>query len=119
MNDELADLKSRILDGLITLEDESAINASERFSIIMARYIENGDLGLLNRAYEVASKLDDPSLKSNALLQLLDEVNIAQNEQADAGDAGTVVTPKEIRDTEADLRAEDNSNEAQVHITQQ
>lgn len=81
--DDLTNLKNQILDDLIGLIDEEGIEPAERFDLLLTRYLSAGDASLLQKAYEAAKSIEDSSARGNALMQLLEEVNIAQAEPAE------------------------------------
>lgn len=76
--DELNGLKNQVLDDLIKIVDEDGLDPAERYEIIMARYDAIGDNSLLIKAYEVARDIEDNAVRGNALMQILEEINIAQ-----------------------------------------
>jgi hypothetical protein len=80
--DDLNGLKNQILDDLIKVVDEDGLDPAERFEIIMARYDVINDNALLAKAYEAAKAIEDIPTRGNALMQILEEINIAQSETA-------------------------------------
>lgn len=75
----LQNLKQELLDELAKLTDESGIDPLDKFDVIMSRYMVTGDENLLSQAIEVAKTIEDPKERGNAMMQLLDEVDLAQN----------------------------------------
>lgn len=77
---DLKDLKNQILDELIAVTDGSGLQPEERFDLILTRYINSGDTKLLESALDAAKGIEDASPKAAALIQLLEEVDIAEVE---------------------------------------
>ena len=80
---DLQKLKNDVLDELITITDEGDLSAEDKFQVVMMRYINGGDIELLDTAYKAAQQIKDATVKGNALIQLAEEIDIAQTEQQD------------------------------------
>ena len=76
--DEYTNLKNQVLDELIKITDEGELTPLEKFEFIMTQYTSNGNTSLLNKAFISAQEIENVSEKGQALMQLLEEIDIAQ-----------------------------------------
>lgn len=77
---DLTKLKNETLDELIKVTDEEGLEPEDKFELLMTRYIADGNTDLLTQALDVAKTIEDISMKGQALMQLLEEIDIAQIE---------------------------------------
>ncbi len=91
---DLTKLKNEVLDELIKVTDEEGLEPQEKFELLLSRYVNDGDQALLSDALTAAKAIEDVTVKGQALMQLLEEIDIAQldaaSEQAVKDEAGTV-----------------------------
>lgn len=80
--DDLTQLKGQILDDLIVIVDETDVEPIDKFDILMLRYVNTGDAGLLSRLYEVTKTIPDPTERGSALMKLFEEINVFEAENA-------------------------------------
>lgn len=80
-HNELTALRAQILNDIVPLVIENEDNGSEKFSLLL-RVIQsgNGTKELYARAYESAKKIPDTNERLNALLALMDEINLDVNQ---------------------------------------
>ena len=76
--DEYTKLKNQVLDELIKITDEEELTPLEKFEFLMTQYASNGNTSLLNKAFISAQEIENVSEKGQALMQLLEEIDIAQ-----------------------------------------
>jgi len=79
---DLAKLKNEILDEIISIVDDADMEPVEKFDLLMVRYISTGDTALLVKAYDVTKSIQDSSEKGSTLMQLLEEIDLVEIEQA-------------------------------------
>ncbi len=86
---DLTKLKDETLDELIKVTDEEGLEPEDKFELLMTRYVADGNTDLLPQALSVAKQIEDISLKGQALMQILSEIDIAQTEETldDEGDS--------------------------------
>lgn len=86
---DLTKLKDETLDELIKVTNEEGLEPEDRFELLMTRYVADGNTDLLPQALSVAKQIEDTTLKGQALMQILSEIDIAQTEEAldDEGDS--------------------------------
>lgn len=77
---DLQNLKNELLDELIKITDETGVDPIDRFDIVMSRYLNTGETDLLTQATSIAKTIEDPKDRGNAMMQLLDEIDLAQSE---------------------------------------
>ncbi len=75
---DLSKLKNEVLDELIKVTDEEGLEPQEKFEFLLTRYINDGDQSLLAEALVVAKSIEDTTAKGQALMQLLEEIDIAR-----------------------------------------
>ncbi len=112
--DELAKLKDQVLEDLIQVTDETDVDPADRFEILMSRYVNTGETALLNKAYDAAKAIPETAAKGSALMQLLEEINIAQ------ADASAETAPEQTESNDqppADMPV-DEQGEA-VHVNKE
>ena len=75
--EQLEELRQKILESVVPLIIDSADTGSDKFSLIL-RLIQSGnaDQTMFDRAYKSASTIEDSGERLNALMALLDEVEI-------------------------------------------
>lgn len=76
--DEYTKLKNQVLDELVKITEEDDLAPQEKFEFLMTQYISNGDISLLSKAFLSAQKIEETSERGQALMQLLEEIDIAQ-----------------------------------------
>ncbi len=97
---DLQKLKTQVLDELISLTDEGSLDPVDRYELVMTQYVSSGDVSLLEKAHGAAKEIEDPAQKGSALMQILEEIEIAQAEPS--GDSiGNQEKPKETAKDEA------------------
>ena len=79
---DLQNLKNELLDELIKITDETGVDPIDRFDIVMGRYMNTGETDLLAQATSIAKTIEDPKDRGNAMMQLLDEIDLAQSDDA-------------------------------------
>ena len=74
--DELLDLRKRILGDVMPLVVDSAGSAPDRFELLL-RIIQSGDANveLYGKAYEAARAIDSNEEKIDALMALVDQID--------------------------------------------
>lgn len=95
---DLNKLKDQTLDELIKVTDEEGLEPEDKFELLMTRYVADGNTELLSQALSAAKQIEDISLKGQALMQILSEIDIAQTEET-LGDNG-VDSTKGTQDTQ-------------------
>lgn len=103
--DDLNQLKGQILDDLIVIIDETDVDPAEKFDILMLRYVNTGDAGLLTRLYEVTKAITDPTEKGTALMRLFEEIKILEAESAGQTDV-VLGNAEPSPDTQSEVPAE-------------
>ena len=78
---DLTKLKDETLDELIKVTDEEGLEPEDKFELLMTRYVADGNTELLAQALSAAKQIEDISLKGQALMQILSEIDIAQTEE--------------------------------------
>ena len=92
--DQLYSLRTDIFDSLAkNVQQDEAANPERAFETYLTVIRESHDFGMIKRAYEVAGKIQDPALKSDALATLASEVNYTINLIEDATDRQSTSTP--------------------------
>lgn len=81
-NSELLSLREQVLKDVMPLVLESTNAGPDRFSLLL-RIIQAGNASseIYKRAYETANKIEDSDDRLQALLSLLDEIDIDANQQ--------------------------------------
>lgn len=90
---DLTQLKNVVLDELISLTDSNSLDPAERYDLLMTQYANSGDVTLLDQAVKAAKEISDVSVKGTALIQILEEINIAIDESSpmpEATDTGAI-----------------------------
>lgn len=114
---DLQKLKEQILDDLIVITDDTGMDPVEKFELLMTQYINSENVELINKLYDTAKGIEDVGIRGNALMQLLEEINLVQSElTAEVGSNDTTVSsdgdglkslPNSMPDSE--IKAEDSS----------
>lgn len=79
MSDDLKslnELKEKIINELTGLTENVDLPAEQRFNIMLSAAALRGEHHLFSKAYEAAAAIEDPSAKMDALLDLLEEIDI-------------------------------------------
>ena len=88
MNDQnsLEELRSKILDELVPLAETADLDPSQKFTLLLSAAQISGDSSKFEAANQAAMNIEDSTTKAHALLDLLDEIDIAltvQSQQID------------------------------------
>jgi len=87
-NDQLVALREKILQDIVPLVLDNAQNGADRFDLLL-RIIQAGNASgeLYSRAYESAKSIEGGDDRLEALLSLLDEIDLDVNQNAQTPEA--------------------------------
>jgi hypothetical protein len=112
--EQLEELRQKILGTVAPLIIDSADTGSDKFSLIL-RLIQsgNGDQGMYNKAYESAVAIEDSGERLDALMALLNEIEVDIDRYADRDEA--LDEPSEVS---AQVPAPEQSSEQEHYENQ-
>jgi hypothetical protein len=74
-NEQLQELRVKLVNELGEVADSDLIDPIQRFSLAMLKAQNSNHIEDLNRAATIAHAIEDPEAKTDALLQLIDEID--------------------------------------------
>lgn len=98
---DLNKLKDETLDELIKVTDEGGLEPEDKFELLMTRYVADGNTDLLTQALGVAKTIEDTSMKGQALMQILSEIDIAQVDSTSEQAVNTESTKSGVDDKQS------------------
>ena len=105
---KLEDLKSKILGDLTAMSDQLVDNDDVGFEALLALGRSTGNVNFLEKALKKAETMDDSLSKSDALLDLLDEVEIGLRQPPEPEADQSEEEPSEEASSEPEEPAENN-----------
>lgn len=79
---DVLEVRTKALQALIPLIDSLKGTPEYKFDVIMNAIQVSSDTSLLKKALETAMQMEDPSLKADALVDILNETQYQENVEA-------------------------------------
>lgn len=98
---ELLNLKAEILNDVVPLVQAADFEPAQKFEVLLSAARMSDDPSRFRAAYEVVKGLEDPELKVNAMLDLLDAIDEATAAVLPETDTASQPQPTDIPPAEA------------------
>lgn len=106
--DYLQELRTKVLDSLVAVSDSFADDENVGYDVLIALARSTGNSKLWGRAYEKAMSIEDPKQRGDAMLVLLDEIELSL---ANVAEGVTTAT-----DTSSPAGANDSAHERDSQV---